>query len=160
MCLEALPSSFGYLTRPPATPRVPGRTFFARPAQHVDEPRVGALLFNDGFHNLVAPLGGWPSLPPPNTPFRFCYASHLAVDDDNTQVFAALLRSLYNQAAGAGYDYFMIGLSEDNPLRAVVTRTYPRVTYTSQLYLVAWPDGAEAVGQVDGRVPGPEIAVM
>jgi hypothetical protein len=54
----------------------------------------------------------------------------------------------------------MIGLSEANPLRPVLTRSYLHITYASQLYLVAWEDGLEAIGRVDGRVPGLEIAVL
>ena len=110
--------------------------------------------------NVGARLAGWPVLPPPNTPFRYCYASHLAVDDDSPHVFAALLRALYNHLAGQGYSYFMVGLGEANPLRPVVTASYRHITYTSQLYLVAWDDGLEVISRDDNRVPGPEIAVL
>jgi len=99
-------------------------------------------------------------LPPPGTPLYHCYASHLAVDDDNPQVFVALLRVLYNHLASQGYSYFMIGLSEANPLRPVVTASYQHITYTSQLYLVAWEDSLGAIFPDDRRVPGPEIAVL
>ena len=110
--------------------------------------------------NAAARLGAWPELPPPNARFNYCYASHLAVDDDDPQIFAALLRAGYSQARERGFNYFALGLSDAHPLRKVVTRTYRPVTYTSQLYLVAWDDGLEAVAQVDGRVPGPEIAIL
>lgn len=110
--------------------------------------------------NVGARLAGWPVLPPPNTPFRYCYASHLAVDHDNPHVFAALLRALYNHLAGQGYSYFMVGLGEANPLRPVVTASYRHIAYTSQLYFVSWDDGLEAISRDDSRVPGPEIAVL
>jgi len=110
--------------------------------------------------NIAARWGGWPILPPPPTPLRYCCASHLACDDDDPAIFAALLRAFYNAVAERGYDYFMLGLSSADPLRAVVIRTYRYITYTSQLYLVAWEDGLEAVSQVDARTPGPELALL
>ncbi len=110
--------------------------------------------------NLAANLSGLPVLPPPGASLLYCHASHLACDDDDPELFAALLRAFYNAVAECGYDYFLIGLSSADPLRAVVTRTYRYITYTSQLYLVAWEDGREAVSQVDARVPGPEIAIL
>ncbi|MEK7327670.1 MAG: hypothetical protein AAB217_20690, partial [Chloroflexota bacterium] len=60
--------------------------------------------------------GGWPALPNPHTLLQYCYASHLAIDDDDPAIFAALLRALYNHAAECRYNYFLIGLSEANPL--------------------------------------------
>ena len=54
----------------------------------------------------------------------------------------------------------MIGLSEANPLRPLLTRNYLHITYPSQLYLVAWEDGLDAAAQVDRRLPGLEIAVL
>jgi len=109
--------------------------------------------------NLAAPLGGWPTLPDPHTPLRHCYASHLAIDNDDPSVFAALLRALYNHTVERHARYFMLGLSETNPFCAIA-KTYRPITYASQLYLVAWDDGSEAVSKVDARVPGPEVAVL
>ena len=109
--------------------------------------------------NALSKFGGWPTLPNPHTPLHYCYASHLAIDDDDPQVFAALLRALYNHAAAQNYSYFMIGLSEANPLCEIV-KTYRPITYIGQLYLVAWEDGQEAVTHVDHRIPAPEIAVL
>lgn len=109
--------------------------------------------------NWLSPLGGWPTLPNPHTPLHYCYASHLAIDDDNPLVFAALLRAYYNHAVAQNYSYFMIGLNEANPFCEIV-KTYHPLTYNSQLYLVAWDDGFDAISQVDTRAPGLEVAVL
>jgi hypothetical protein len=75
-------------------------------------------------------------------------------------VFAALLRQLYNHNLEAGYSYFMIGLANTNPLQDVV-KAYRPLTYVSQLYVVAWDDGIDAIGNVDTKlIPAPEIAVL
>lgn len=110
--------------------------------------------------NAFSALGGWPHLPEPNTPLRHSYASHLAIDDDNPAIFAALFRALYHHNLEAGYSYFIIGLAESNPLNNIV-KTYRPLTYTSQLYLVAWDNGQDAISKLDNSlIPGPEIAVL
>ena len=112
---------------------------------------------------LISGLSRWvglPYLPAVNTPLRSCYASHLAIDEDNPQIFSALLRAVCNETVRRGFHYLLLGLSETNPLRPLVTRRYLHLTYLSQLYLVAWEDGLQAVEQVDRRVPGLEIAVL
>lgn len=110
--------------------------------------------------NVFSGLGGWPYLPEPNTQLRHSYASHLAVDNDDTAIFAALLRAVYNHNLESKYSYFMIGLSESNPLREIV-KTYRPLTYVSQLFLVAWDDGFDAIGHVDKYLmPAPEIALL
>jgi hypothetical protein len=120
----------------------------------------GALARWRGPANLVARLAGWPVLPPPHTPFRYCCASHLAIDEDRADVFVALVRAVYNHAVGKRYSYFMLGLCENHPFLETVISTYPHIDYTSQLYLVAWEQGLEALSQVDDRLPGIEISVL
>ena len=110
--------------------------------------------------NMFSSFGAWPYLPEPNTPLRYSYASHLAIDDDDPQIFAALLRAIYNHNLERGYSYFVIGLAGTNPLRAVV-KAYRPLTYVSQLYLVTWDDGQRFIEAVDmNLIPAPEIAVL
>jgi hypothetical protein len=112
---------------------------------------------------LINRLAHWidvPYLPEIDAPFPYCYASHMAIDQDDPQIFLALLRAACNETVRRWFKYFMIGLSESNPLRPVLTQSYLHITYASQLYLVAWEDGLAAIGRVDGRVPGLEIAVL
>ena len=109
--------------------------------------------------NKFSSFGGWPYLPEPNTHLRHSYASHLAVDDDNPAVFAALLRELYNDNIERRSSYFMLGLAESNPLRDVV-EVYRPLTYASQIYLVDWDDGCDLSAGIDERIPGLEVAVL
>ena len=109
--------------------------------------------------NAFSRFGGWPYLPEPNTLLRHSYASHLAIDNDDPIVFAALLRALYNHNLKRAYSYFMIGLAESNPFRKVV-EVYRPWKYISQIYLVTWEDDDDAVAQVDSRPPALEIALL
>ncbi len=110
--------------------------------------------------NRLAPLGWWPSLPAPDTPWRYCYASHLAVDKSDPAIFAVLVRALYRRARDRGYNYFILGLEEADPLSQMVRRDYGHITYPSQIYLVGWEDSWEAIAHVDRRPPGLEVAVL
>ncbi len=120
----------------------------------------GSLRRWRGAINTLARVVDVPYLPAVGTTIPYCYASHLAVDNDDPHIFAALLRAACNETCRRGFNYFMLGLSEANPLRPVLTKSYRHITYLSQIYLMAWEDGLEAVAQVDGRVPGLEIALL
>lgn len=109
--------------------------------------------------NLLAPLGGWPSLPEVGTPLNQCFVAFTAIDNDDPQIFAALLRAVYNEAAKRRYSYLLLGLPEVHPLRRVLTGYHP-LEYVSQIYLAAWDDGFEEIARVDARLPGLEIAVL
>ena len=127
--------------------------------QAVVRSYAGALDRFRWLVNVGARALGWPALPAPNSPFRSCYAAHATVDGDDPDVFAALLRALYNHAAPAGFGYAMLGMSPGDPF-ARIAGAYRHVLYRSHLYLVAWEDGLEEVARVDGRTPGPEAAVL
>ena len=110
--------------------------------------------------NLLSGVLDIPHLPDVNSPLCYCYASHLAIDADDRHIYASLLRAAYNEASRRGFNYFMMGLSETNPLRPVLTRNYLHITYPSQIYGMVWEDGLEAWKRVDKRPPGIEIALL
>jgi hypothetical protein len=109
--------------------------------------------------NLLSPLGFWAPLPEPGTRLNQCFACLLAVDDDDPEIFSALLRALYNETARLKYDYFLLGLAEDNPFHSIV-KTYRPIVYESDIYLAAWEDGFDDVARVDNRPSAPEIALL
>jgi hypothetical protein len=110
--------------------------------------------------NLLSHFVDMPYLPKVNSALPYCFASHLAIDNDDPLIFTSLLRELYNETKRRGFNYFTIGLSESNPLLAVLTKSYLHFTYPSQIYLMAWQDGLDAVARVGAQVPGLEIAVL
>lgn len=109
--------------------------------------------------NAVSPLGLYPHLPEPGTRLKQAYACLSSVDDDDPAVFAALFRSLYNEAVVQNHDYFTIGLAETHPFHDVVKRYRPLI-YASRVYLAGWDESFEQVSHVDGRIPQIEIAVL
>jgi hypothetical protein len=109
--------------------------------------------------NLAAQVGLAPYLPAVGEPVRHAFASHLAVDNDDPQVAAALLAAVYHDALQAGDNYLMVGLDPDHPLTRIVRR-YRRVVYATQLFLATWGEQVELARTVDGRQMGAEIALL
>ena len=113
--------------------------------------------------NLVGPaLRNTPHLPPVGTPLELLYLSHLAVDDDDPAVFAALLEYACfpdNQVfADEKTSYFVLGLSARHPLLGAIPRFFRRHTYRTQLYAVDW-EGVDAFA-FDDRPCQPEVALL
>ena len=118
----------------------------------------GALARWRPLLNAGARLGGWPVLPPTDTPLRHAYASHLALDRDDPILFAALLRAVYRQACARQHRFLMLGLDQRSPLLAVA-RCYPHMRYDSQIFLAGWGDDS-ALPPVEDRPTGIEIATL
>jgi hypothetical protein len=110
--------------------------------------------------NLAAPILKIPRLPGIGQPIQQAYLSHLAIDEDDPDIFAALLGAVLNDKASAPFNWLVLGLAERHPLLAVARCQLRCREYRSMLYVVHWEDGAEAAGQLDGRIPHPEVAVL
>jgi hypothetical protein len=95
-------------------------------------------------------------LPPVGEPLAQAHLSHVADDDDNPHVLAALLAAAMRDAHRARLDYLTIGFAARHPLSEVVRRCYRCREYVSILYSVHW-DQSPAL---DGRIPHPEVAVL
>jgi hypothetical protein len=109
--------------------------------------------------NAVAPWAGMPGLPAPGSALPVVFLSHLAVDDDDPEVFKALLHAGLARAASRGAEHAILGLAESNPLTPTALRSRPR-SYRSRAYLVCWPDGEAAAEQVDARALHLEVAIL
>jgi hypothetical protein len=118
-----------------------------------------------GAINLFGRPFGVPHLPPVGSPLDLLYLSHLAVDDDDPAVFAALLRygcSPIDRWTGAAEDsgYYVLGLDERHPLSRAIPRSARRHVYRTTLYAVHWEDGRAAAEALDGRPCHPEAALL
>jgi hypothetical protein len=109
--------------------------------------------------NVVAPLVAAPGLPAPGSSLPVAFLSHLAIDNDDAEVFEALLGAGLARAASRGAEYAILGLAELNPLTAAALRWRPR-SYRSRAYLVYWPEGESAADRVDARTLHLEMAIL
>jgi hypothetical protein len=105
-------------------------------------------------------LLGTPRLPSPGRPIPHVYLSHVAVDDDDVEVFGALLARAYNDARERGHACLVAGFADRHPFLRVIQRTCRAWTYSSILYAVCWEGGKAAVERIDRRVPHLEVGLL
>jgi hypothetical protein len=110
-------------------------------------------------YNLSAPWLGRASLPPLGEKLRSAYASFVCVANDDSHVFRALLREVYNLARSRGFEYLLLGLDSRDPL-LLVAREYSHIAYPSRLYLAEWPNGGHIHEQLDRRPAYVDIATL
>ena len=110
-------------------------------------------------YNLGARLLGWPRFPRPGATLEAFYAACVAVADEDVDVFRALLRRVYNEAAGGPYACFVLGLHERDPLVAALD-DYRVSHYRGRLFCVHFEDGEAAWRALDARVPHVEVATL
>jgi hypothetical protein len=104
--------------------------------------------------NAFGPLFGQPRLPEPGSALPLTYLSHVAIEDDEPDIFAALL----NAACRDGGRWYVLGLSSRSPLLCAIPRRLRGRTYRTNLYTVQWP--GSSAPQLDGRPCQPEVALL
>ena len=119
----------------------------------------GTMRWVRPLYGVVARLGGFAPLPPPGERFPYFYVSFVAIDDDDPEVFRALLHRVYDDSLGGRWSFFMVGLHERDPLNAALSG-FRFIPYDARLYAVQWPDLPLPREPLDELVPRPEIAVM
>lgn len=110
--------------------------------------------------NRLSPLLRTPRLPAPGEALPHASISHLAVDEDDPEVFRALVEAAYREARARRYVYVVIGLAARHPWLPWLRRRFRPRQYASTLYAVHWEDGAAAVAALDGRRPHVEVAFL
>lgn len=109
--------------------------------------------------NLAAPLAKTPRLPAAGEPLRQVYLSHLAVDNNDEQLFRALVGTALAEAHVRRFELALLGLATRHSLARVVNRTYRPREYRALLHLVQWGKH-ESDKLPASRLPHVEIAVL
>ena len=110
--------------------------------------------------NAVAPFAGTVSLPAVGEPIAQAVLSHLAVADDDRQVFLDLVAAGLDQAARRGLGAASIGFATERGLRGALLQRYRAIEYRTSLYLVHWPEAAASVSQMRAGLPHPELGLL
>jgi len=110
--------------------------------------------------NLLAPALGVPRLPRVGSTLDVASLSHLAVDDDDTDCFGALLDAALLHARQQRIGLLTLGLAHGHPLLDWVRNAYPHRTYESIIYVVHWGKGTGLFRELDDRVPHLEVATL
>lgn len=107
-----------------------------------------------GILRWVYPLSRWfplinlPILPTPGSLLKFFTLSLWAVKDNHPIFFQAFLDRI--ATVTPVYPFFLVGIHERHPLRPLL-RKRPHISYTSKIYLVAWPEQTHTVELLDQR---------
>lgn len=109
--------------------------------------------------NLVRPITGQPWLPTPGQALRQAFVSHLAVENDNVDVFYALLGEVMIEARKRGLAFLLLGCSPAHSWFSVLKRTLKPQVIPSKLYWVC-PEGIAPPALKPGILPWPEVAVL
>jgi hypothetical protein len=109
--------------------------------------------------NALRPITGTPQYPKGGEQVAYFYICSIAVEDDDVEVFRALLRTAYNDAVGSKYLYAIIALHEHDPLLPAV-REYSLTPFSGRLFCVTYDDGEDLFRKLDGRIPYMEAATF
>ncbi|TVP48524.1 MAG: hypothetical protein EA350_03155 [Gemmatimonadales bacterium] len=109
--------------------------------------------------NTFRTLAGEPRLPPPGAAIRMGFLSHLSAEDDDPEVFLALVKAGRQAARARGLDWLVTGFVRGHPLlEALLDATRAR-TYETILYALPWsPEGPLPV--MEGRRLHVEVATL
>ena len=111
------------------------------------------------FYNLYAHLRRSAPLPQPGEQLRSFFGAFVAIESKNPEILSLLIDQMYQDWAGKGYHYFLIGLPTEDPLVHALTK-YRHMRLDSTIYVVYWKDGETSVREVDDRPPHLEIATL
>jgi hypothetical protein len=100
---------------------------------------------------------GIPRLPDPGEALPHATISHVAVDDDDPDIFQVLVESAHAEACARRYAYVVTGFAAGHPWLPWLQRRFRPRRYESVLYLVDWDGGAEPL---DGRLPHVEAGLL
>jgi hypothetical protein len=109
-----------------------------------------------GWLRIMRPLLG---LPRPGQPLRYHSAAIPVVEEDDLEVFTALIEGQRARLASGPSRHLLLGLHESDPLLRALRPGWGH-WYRTRLYLVSWPDGDAARQKIDNRPPYLELGCL
>ncbi|MDO8659832.1 MAG: hypothetical protein Q7K54_04520 [Candidatus Parcubacteria bacterium] len=121
----------------------------------VKEYRNGMKIFKP-FYNFCAKIFSFSPLPEINHSFNCLYLSFIAVDDNDKDIFRAIIRRIYNRFLGKQYSYLTLGLA-NNDFLSDVAREFFSIKYESEIYLVTYKERED---ELKNLIPYIELATL
>lgn len=110
-------------------------------------------------HDALATLLRRPRLPAPGAPFRYQYATHVAVPAGDPTVLRALLRGAHVRARSEGYHFVSICAPAGDPATDTACRGMLVIDLRAHLYAVALPGVRLPPVDATAPFPGFEMAL-
>lgn len=114
-----------------------------------------ALQFLYPYYNLLTKISPLKSLPNPGEPLSFFYLALIAIEDNNPEIFDALLRHIYRERVKGPWHYFVCGLHESDPLSQVILN-YRQINSYGRLFYIDYNQKL----MIDSRVPYIECSTL
>lgn len=110
----------------------------------------GTLRVVRPLYNIAARYSSLRALPAPGEKIPYLYLSLIATEDNRSDIFATLLRTVYRDRRRSDYHFLVAGLHEQDPLSQVLG-DYRSIQAGGSLYLIYYPEDAGFVSGLDNR---------
>ncbi|MEQ1513088.1 MAG: hypothetical protein ABL934_10475 [Lysobacteraceae bacterium] len=117
-------------------------------------PWLGALR---PAYNALARWLPLKPLPAPGQRIPHVYLANILLRDDDLPLWRGLLRHACNSLRGGQWHYAIAALHERDPLAAALS-DYRSIASAGRLYVVHFPQDAQAAARIDQRVPYMDLA--
>lgn len=123
------------------------------------ESYSGSLRALRPFYNLAARFSSLRALPVPGGKIPYLYLSMIATEDNRSNIFATLLRTVYRDLRNSKYHFMIAGLHEDDPLTQVLD-DYRSIDAGGSLYVIYYPEDVDFVSGLDNRTIYVDMATV
>lgn len=110
--------------------------------------------------NILARVFKQPRLPAIGETLASAFASHIAVEGNNADALVKLVGELRLGARERGIELLTLGFAASDPGLEIIRRSFGGREYRSRVYAVHWPGIGRPAGELDGRIAGPEVALL
>lgn len=107
------------------------------------------------FYNALATITPLKALPKPGTQIPFFYLAMIAIENNNNNVFRALLRHIYRDRVRGPWNYFICGLHSEDPLASILTE-YRKINSYGQLFYIDYSKTLK----LDKKIPYIECSTL
>lgn len=101
-----------------------------------------------------------PRLPEVGEALPNAFACHLAGRPESLDSFVSLIRLLQNEAAQRDIQLLTLGFASNDPRLNAMRKHFRFRAYRSRIYVVRWPGIGGSASELDGRILGPEVALL
>lgn len=108
-------------------------------------------------YNIISNITPIRKLPNEGEMIPYFYAALIAIENNDLDVFRALLRAMYQDRYNGKWHYFVCGLHESDPL-AEALEEYRKIDAAGHLFCVYFPEFGNPLENLDNRIPYVEIA--
>jgi hypothetical protein len=110
-------------------------------------------------YNILAPFLHRHKLTKAGEVIPLIYTGIIAVQNNDHEIFGALLKKVYNDILDPDISCLLVGLHEKDSLNMVL-KDFSHIKLKTKLYVATWQDGEDFFKQLDARVPYLELGSL